>query len=58
MTDIGFSVGLLIPEVMPAHDAVELGVSLEAAGFDAAWSTEIDREPIVRCAAVIEAFAS
>jgi alkanesulfonate monooxygenase SsuD/methylene tetrahydromethanopterin reductase-like flavin-dependent oxidoreductase (luciferase family) len=30
-----------------------MGVSLEAAGFDAAWFTEIDREPFVRCAAVI-----
>lgn len=47
------SVGLLVPEVILAHESVRLAVSLEAAGFDTAWFTEIDREPFVRCAAVV-----
>jgi alkanesulfonate monooxygenase SsuD/methylene tetrahydromethanopterin reductase-like flavin-dependent oxidoreductase (luciferase family) len=47
------SIGLFIPEVIPAPEAVELAVSLEAAGFDTAWFTEIDREPFVRGAAII-----
>lgn len=46
------SLGLLVPEVLPALEAVDLAVSLEDAGLDAAWFTEIDREPFVRCAAV------
>jgi alkanesulfonate monooxygenase SsuD/methylene tetrahydromethanopterin reductase-like flavin-dependent oxidoreductase (luciferase family) len=46
-------VGLFIPEAIPAPEAVEMGVSLEAAGFEAAWFTEIDREPFVRSAAIL-----
>lgn len=45
------SVGLLVPEVLPAPEAVDLAVSLESAGFDMAWFTENDREPFVRCTA-------
>jgi alkanesulfonate monooxygenase SsuD/methylene tetrahydromethanopterin reductase-like flavin-dependent oxidoreductase (luciferase family) len=38
---------------MSTHDAVDLAVSMEAAGFETAWFTEIEREPFVRCAAAI-----
>jgi alkanesulfonate monooxygenase SsuD/methylene tetrahydromethanopterin reductase-like flavin-dependent oxidoreductase (luciferase family) len=46
-------VGLFIPEAIPAPEAVDIGVSLEAAGFAMAWFTEIDREPFVRCSAIL-----
>jgi alkanesulfonate monooxygenase SsuD/methylene tetrahydromethanopterin reductase-like flavin-dependent oxidoreductase (luciferase family) len=47
------ALGLFIPEALAAPEALDMGVSLEAAGFDCAWFTEIDREPFARCAAVI-----
>lgn len=45
--------GVFIPEAIPAPEAVDIGVSLEAAGFETAWFTEIDREPFVRCSAIL-----
>ena len=47
------SVGLLVPEILSTTEAVDLAVTLEAAGFHTAWFTEIDREPFVRSAATL-----
>lgn len=44
--------GLLVPEVLATPESVDLAASVEDAGLDAAWFTEVEREPFARCAAV------
>jgi len=47
------SLGITVPETMPSPEAMEFAVSLEAAGFDMAWLTEIEREAFTRAATIL-----
>lgn len=43
----------MVPEALSAHASIDLAVAAEAAGLDAVWFTEIDKDPFTRCAAAI-----
>jgi alkanesulfonate monooxygenase SsuD/methylene tetrahydromethanopterin reductase-like flavin-dependent oxidoreductase (luciferase family) len=44
-------IGIVIPEGLPSPEGIEFAISLENAGLDSAWFTEIDRDPFTRIAA-------
>jgi alkanesulfonate monooxygenase SsuD/methylene tetrahydromethanopterin reductase-like flavin-dependent oxidoreductase (luciferase family) len=46
--------GFVVPERLPSREAVGLAMSLESAGFDLAWLTEIVRDPFTRAAVVLD----
>ena len=46
--------GIVIPEKLPSPEAMEFATSLEPAGFDIAWLTEIARDPFTRAATILD----
>jgi alkanesulfonate monooxygenase SsuD/methylene tetrahydromethanopterin reductase-like flavin-dependent oxidoreductase (luciferase family) len=44
---------MTVPEALPSGEAVDFAISLEPAGFDMAWLTEIARDAFTRAATIL-----